>query len=385
MKAVFVESFHGGSHAAFADGWIARSRHTWRLLSLPAERWKWRMRTAALHLAPQLRQLVEGSGEGTGQGKAPFKPDVVVVTALADLAHLRALAGPALAGVPHLLYVHENQLSYPRPPGEPLDRGFAVAHLASLLAADAIAINSRSHRDAFRADLRAFLDEIPPPRPAGVLSRLRRIRVLPPGVDLHGFESRPRIAPGPPAIVWNHRWEEDKRPSAFARTLLKLAERGLDFRLILLGPVDQIRPRPLELIRERLPDRILHDGPARTRHAYVRWLSRAHIAVSTASQENFGYAAVEAMAAGAVPLLPDRLSYPELLPPSLRPHLLYRTDRELLDRLTTWLRDPATHVDPLRAPVMRAARRHDWSRRVPPLDTWLDHQHATHAADLSVR
>jgi glycosyltransferase involved in cell wall biosynthesis len=360
LDVVFVEPFLGGSHAAFAEGWIERSRHRWRLLSLPGERWKWRMRTAAMALGPRLAALDP-------------PPDAVVAAGLMDLAHLRQLAGPAAGRAPHLLYLHENQLSYPRPAREPLDRGFAVAHVASLLAADAVAFNSRAHRDAMRTELRAFLDEVPTPRPRGVLARVspKRTRILPPGVDLTGFPDPAARPPGdPPVIAWNHRWEEDKRPSAFARILLDLAERGLDFRLVLLGPVDQVHPRPLELIRERLAPRILRDGPARTRAEYVAWLARADLAVSVASQENFGYAAVEAMAAGAVPLLPNRLSYPELLTPKLRETLLYGTDRDLRERLAAWLRDPAP-LAPLRRRVMRGAHRHAWDRRVEALDDWV--------------
>ncbi|HHN74909.1 MAG TPA: DUF3524 domain-containing protein, partial [Acidobacteria bacterium] len=106
IDGVFIESFAGGSHEAFADGWLARSRHRWRRLSLPAERWKWRLRAGALALAPRLAALDP-------------PPRVVLATSLLDLAHLRALSGLDRRRRPpaFLLYMHENQLSYPRPPG----------------------------------------------------------------------------------------------------------------------------------------------------------------------------------------------------------------------------------------------------------------------------
>ena len=43
-------------------------------------------------------------------------------------------------------------------------------------------------------------------------------------------------------------------------------------------------------------------------------LSRADWVLSTASHEFFGIAVVEAMLMGCLPWLPDRLSYPELVP-----------------------------------------------------------------------
>ena len=152
IDAVFVESFHGGSHAAFADGWRRHSRHRWRMLRLPAERWQWRMRTAAMVLGPRLADLDP-------------PPGVVVASGLLDLAHLRQLSGldRARRRPPFLLYMHENQLSYPRPPGTPLDRSHAGAHLASWLAADSAAWNSSSHRREAAEGLRAYLEQVPPP------------------------------------------------------------------------------------------------------------------------------------------------------------------------------------------------------------------------------
>jgi len=55
--------------------------------------------------------------------------------------------------------------------------------------------------------------------------------------------------------------------------------------------------------------------------------------VSTAIQENFGIAVVESVLAGCWPLLPNRLSYPELLPDWARPLCLYSSEDELFERL----------------------------------------------------
>ncbi len=357
LRVAFVEPFEDGSHAAFVEGWIARSEHAITVLGLPGERWKWRMRTAAWTLGERLARL------------RPL-PDVVVATSLLDLAHLRVAS--RLARAPFALYFHENQLSYPRPAGEALDRGFAAAHLASLLAADGVAFNSRFHRAAMLADLAAFLDEAPAPAPRRALAIVRRARVLPPGVDLAGFPAPAERPPrDPPRIVWNHRWEEDKRPSAFARVVDALAERGLSFRLILLGTTSQVQPKPLLALRERHAERLDRAVPAATRQEYVAWMARADVAVSTAAQENFGYAAIEAMAAGAVPLLPRRLSYPEIVPRALHEALLYDgTDDALLLRLARWIEAPEEPAA-WRRRVMRAAQAHGWESRAHALDEWV--------------
>lgn len=357
-RVLFLEPFGGGSHARFLNGWKAHSRHRIEVLDLPGERWRWRMRAAGWVL-------------GRRAGRHTPSPEVLVASGLMDLAHARLASG--LRDVPWALYLHENQLSYPRGDGEPLDRGFATAHMASVLAADAVAFNSRFHRRAMGGEMRRFLGEMPAPRPRGVLRRVDRAAVLYPGLDLRGCPDRPRRAPGaPPVILWNHRWEEDKRPGTFARLMLELAEKGVDFRLALLGTTSQVRPRPRELLVDRLASRILVAGPASTAGEYWAWLARADVVVSTAAQENFGYAMLEAMAAGAVPVAPDRLAYPEILGPALaRAGLLCEDDPGIAERLEGLLAHPE-RIAELRPLAVRRARRFAWEHAAGPLDAWVD-------------
>jgi glycosyltransferase involved in cell wall biosynthesis len=54
-----------------------------------------------------------------------------------------------------------------------------------------------------------------------------------------------------------------------------------------------------------------------TRDEYEAVLAAASIVVSTAEQEFFGISVVEAMHAGAFPVLPRGLVYPERIPASL--------------------------------------------------------------------
>jgi glycosyltransferase involved in cell wall biosynthesis len=357
LKVLVLESFYGGSHRAVVEGLVRHSRHRLEVLRLPPNRWKWRLRTAAIHFAQRAAPRVAGF-------------DVVLATGLLDLAHFRALVG---RGCPScLLYLHENQVSYPRPAGEPLDRGFAVAHLASLLAADRVAINSRFHRDELRRGLRDFLARVPEGRPRGVLRAVDRAVVLPPGVETADLVGDPHRPPSSrPVILWNHRREFDKQPEIFFRVMRHLEARGTDFALVLLGETTQALPRPFLAARERFRERILHDGYVPTRRSYASWLRRADIAVSTASQENFGIAAVEAMAAGAYPLLPRRLAYPEVLPRALHGEHLYRGVRDLEGRLRRVLREPARIVSG-RPSRVRAALRYSWEELAGRYDRLLE-------------
>jgi len=49
------------------------------------------------------------------------------------------------------------------------------------------------------------------------------------------------------------------------------------------------------------------------RAGFYNILGRSKVVVSTAIEENFGYAMIEGMTMGALPLMPDRYSYPELV------------------------------------------------------------------------
>jgi hypothetical protein len=51
---------------------------------------------------------------------------------------------------------------------------------------------------------------------------------------------------------------------------------------------------------------------------YWRWLSKADWVLSTAKHEFFGISVVEALFAGCLPWLPEKLSYRELLPDCAR-------------------------------------------------------------------
>ena len=54
-------------------------------------------------------------------------------------------------------------------------------------------------------------------------------------------------------------------------------------------------PKAFVAARDRYGDRIVQYGYAASREAYIAWLKRGFVAVSTAIQENFGIAMVEAM------------------------------------------------------------------------------------------
>jgi glycosyltransferase involved in cell wall biosynthesis len=175
----------------------------------------------------------------------------------------------------------------------------------------------------------------------------------------------------PPLIIWNHRWEFDKNPEAFFETLYTLADRGRAFEVAVLGECFQDQPQCFLAARERLGKRIVHFGFAPAKDDYHRWLQRGHVVVSTARQENFGYAVVEAVRLGCLPLLPRRLSYPEIIPGRFHDLCLYADQADLTARLAHFL-DHRHAFRKETAALQAAMERYAWKRRIPEFDARLE-------------
>jgi glycosyltransferase involved in cell wall biosynthesis len=113
----------------------------------------------------------------------------------------------------------------------------------------------------------------------------------------------------------------------------------------------------------------VHYGYAPDLETYARLLWEADLVVSTAQHEFFGISILEAIYCGCYPLLPRRLSYPELLPEHLHHDHLYHDFDELLERLAWAATHPAAvrgvKLDHLAAPFA-------WEQLAPLYDGLLN-------------
>ncbi|MBI9074158.1 MAG: DUF3524 domain-containing protein [Desulfatibacillum sp.] len=348
MKFLFLEPFFGGSHRDFARGLVEASSHEIHLATLPARFWKWRMRGAALHFIKKIPDL------------SPY--DGIIATDLLSLSDFKALH-PQKAP-PCLVYFHENQITYPLAPGESMDFQFGFTDVTTGLAADSILFNSQTHFDSFFSALPGFINMMPEYNPTWVTQAiLDKSRVIQPGCRFPGGDmvlSQPRE---PPLIIWNHRWEFDKNPESFFQALYALDEKGVDFSVALLGENFQVKPKEFLWARERIPHRIAVFGFVESREEYFQWLSKGLVVVSTANQENFGISVVEAMRYGCLPLLPNRLAYPEVLPREFHASHLYDTQEDLENKLEAILTHPGDYLGN-RQQLSAAMAYHAWENRV---------------------
>jgi glycosyltransferase involved in cell wall biosynthesis len=100
---------------------------------------------------------------------------------------------------------------------------------------------------------------------------------------------------------------------------------------------------------------------------YKRLLWAADVVISTAVHEFFGISILEAIYCQTFPLLPARLSYPELLPDTFYPHCLYKTKSELAAKLRRALRTPQQRKE-YSAALADSVRAYDWGQVAPQYD-----------------
>lgn len=352
MNILIVEPFLTGSHKAWAEEYAKHSSHEVDILGLEGRYWKWRMHGGAVTLA---RYFLEYE----------LDPDLILATDMLDLTTFLALTRERTAGTSVAIYFHENQLSYPwsgddPDPGLKRDVHYGFINYTSALAANAVLFNSAYHLTAFISDLSGLLAAFPDynePESAGEI--LGKSTIIPLGVDLSALDSyRAERDPGsPPLILWNHRWEYDKNADDFFAALSALADEGLEFEVAVLGESFSKYPPIFDEAKKRLGKRIVQFGYAEDPAEYARWLWRADILPVTSNHDFFGASVVQAIHCGCVPLLPDRLAFPEHLPEELKDTYLYSSTEDLIERLRRCIGEHPKPADPA---LREFVGKYDW-------------------------
>lgn len=365
-RVLFLEPWLGGSHRSLSDAWTSRSRHHVEVRGLAPRHWRWRQEASGWELA----RLVAG--------EAP--PDVLVVSDFVDLPRLLGFLPAAWASVPTIAYFHENQLTY-RPSDAraavPEDAHAAFANVLTAVRADHVVLNSSFHRDDLAAAGDRYLRTLPRPSPrAEFAAAMKSAHIVPPAPELEAIP----LGPGGPdggalRVLFPHRLEEDKDPSAFARAVESASRCGAHIEVVLTGGEPE-RARGEALDALALLEAHLVSAGMRDRGEYLELIGTCDVVASTARHEFFGIAVAEAMAAGCAPLLPDRLNYPalvELLPAAEGARALFEDEARLANELVLRAAAPLSDRDPARRATRRAAVMHlDAARCVEALDRIVD-------------
>ncbi|RJQ55400.1 MAG: DUF3524 domain-containing protein [Actinobacteria bacterium] len=350
-EVLLIEPYYGGSHRAFTDGLRRYVPGSYHLLCMPPRKWKWRMRGSALYFAEEL------------QAHPMIGTDVLFCSSFLGLADFKA-AAPAYSAVPSIAYFHENQLTYPVRVEDERDFHFGLTNVTTCLAADVACFNSRYNLESFLEAVERLLAKMPDCRPARLVEGLHsKSRVLAPPIDYSAFDGAGHGTGKVPRILWNHRWEHDKNPEGFFDALYRLAGQDVPFEVSILGERFAGEPAAFAEARERLGRRVVHFGYLPDRAAYAKAVAEADIAVSTANHEFFGMSMLEASYAGCFPLLPRRLSYPEIFPDEF----LYEDERDLVRRLHRLLAET-----PERGRARNIAERYSWERMASEYEALLE-------------
>jgi glycosyltransferase involved in cell wall biosynthesis len=326
LKILVLEPYFGGSHKLFLEGLQHHLPFQFEILSLPARKWKWRMRLAAPYFADQINKL-----------PADKTYDRILCSTFVDVATFRSLVDKRFQQIPFYTYFHENQFAYPVQKEDERDFHFGLTNLTTVLASDRVAFNTRYNLDSFFEGVEELLKICPDMQLDNLIDQIQgKAVILNPGIDFSDFPDPSTCKPNsdnPPIIVWNHRWEHDKGPEYFFETLYDLDANGIDFRLIVLGQSFQRQPDVFAEAKRKLAHKIIHFGYVESRQEYIKLLCKANIVVSTAIHEFYGISVIEAVRADCIPVRPNRLSYPELFPAEY----LYE-DGELFTKLENLLK-----------------------------------------------
>ncbi|WP_238946986.1 tRNA-queuosine alpha-mannosyltransferase domain-containing protein [Seongchinamella unica] len=308
MRVLLLSAYAAQSHRYWQRGLQQMFPHwQWSVLSLPPRHFSWRVRGNPLYWGLAERQALEQNQQ------------LLIATSMVDLATLRGLV-PALAAIPSVLYFHENQFAFPQ---HRQRHGLLEAQMVSLygaLAADTLAFNSAFNRDSFLEGCESLLTRLPDFVPPGIVEGLRnKARVLP--VPLQPMKAeepwgwRPDLSL---RIIWSARFEHDKGGEALYLILQRLEQAELDYQLAVTGQQFRNSPSVFSRIREEFAHRLVQFGFVDAESQYRSLQAGADLVLSTAAHEFQGLAVMEAVAAGCVPVVPDRLAYRELYPEDFR-------------------------------------------------------------------
>tara|TARA_Y100000996_G_scaffold213287_1_gene167549 strand:+ start:4242 stop:5363 length:1122 start_codon:yes stop_codon:yes gene_type:complete len=353
LNILYVEPFYSGSHKQWIDSYKRYSNLNIEILSLPGKKWKWRMHGGAITLAKEYNSIKK-------------RYHLILCSDMLNLPVFKSLCYDNLANSKVVMYFHENQLSYP---WSPLDQDLELKrdlhyhyiNYTSSLISDYNYFNSNYHFNSYIDGLKKYLQKMPDFKNIDTIDLiLQKSDILPIGCNTNKknkYNNKNNI----PVILWNHRWEYDKNPDLFFKILFELAESNFQFKLIVVGEKYSDYPKIFDIAKDRLSNQIIHFGYCEDYQDYIKYLEMAHILPVTSNQDFFGISIVEAVSYGAHPILPKRLSYPELFNYELNPNIFYNNKSELKDKIISSINNLDLLLEKTKILAQNTINKFNWS------------------------
>ena len=305
MKILLLSAYDAMSHAYWRNGLVnAFPEHDWTVLTLPPRYFNWRLRGNSLSWAFGEREALEAGY------------DLLVCTSMTDLSALKGMV-PLLSQIPTLCYFHENQFAYPPSARQNNSVEPLILNIYTALTADQVLFNTAYNRSTFLAGAEKLLKKLPDHVPAAAIERLKNNSAvlpvpLPERVFVNDKDNDRATDDQPLQILWNHRWEYDKSPERLFNAIRLLRQQTDNFTLHVVGQSFRQVPDIFKQAEQEFADVIGCWGYVESGEDYRALLKRCDVVVSTAIHDFQGIAILEGVAAGCIPLVPDRLAYSEL-------------------------------------------------------------------------
>jgi len=361
LKILLIEPYYTGSHKKWANDYRRLSNHNVKILSLKGQFWKWRMHGGAVTLADKFNKI-------------NWKPNLIIATDMLDFTTFLSLTRKKTYNIPAIIYFHENQISYPWSPNDidvkkNRDSHYGFINYSSALSSDHILFNSNYHMNTFVNELNPFLKNFPDHNELDSINIIKRkSKTLHLGLDLKRFDLKKIKKKEKPSILWNHRWEYDKNPELFFSILEKVKNEGYKFNLIVIGENFSQSPKIFDRAKKDFKDELIHWGYAKTFELYAELLWRADILPVTSNQEFFGISVMEAIYCGNWPILPNRLTYPELLPEVNHKENIYQDEKDLYKKIINAI----VNIENIRKTKLSSiASKFSWDIMVPVYDDFF--------------
>jgi len=361
LKILLIEPYYTGSHKKWANDYRRLSNHNVKILSLKGQFWKWRMHGGAVTLANKFNKI-------------NWRPNLIIATDMLDFTTFLSLTRKKTYNIPAIIYFHENQISYPWSPNDidvkkNRDSHYGFINYSSALSSDHILFNSNYHMNTFMNELNPFLKNFPDHNELDSINIIKRkSKTLHLGLDLKRFDLKKIKKKEKPSILWNHRWEYDKNPELFFSILEKVKNEGYKFNLIVIGENFSQSPEIFDRAKKNFKDELIHWGYAKTFELYAELLWRADILPVTSNQEFFGISVMEAIYCGNWPILPNRLTYPELLPEVNHKENIYQDEKDLYKKIINAI----VNIENIRRTKLSSiASKFSWDIMVPVYDDFF--------------
>jgi len=331
MNILYVEPYYSGSHKSWIDQYSNVSSHSIKILSLPGNKWKWRIHGGAITLAEKLNSK-------------NFCLDLIICSDFVNLPVFKSLLNEKYKNLPIVMYFHENQITYPWSPHDKdkelkRDLHYHFINYSSSLVSDFNYFNSNYHFISYINGLKKYLKKMPDFNNFNTIDSItRKSKVLNIGCDLDKFNKyKCNRDNSIPIILWNHRWEFDKNPDDFFNILFEIKKDEIEFKLVVLGEKFENYPLIFDKAKDKLKDNILAFDYVDSFSTYAKWLWKCDILPVTSNQDFFGISIIEASFCNTIPILPNRLSYPEIFDKKSNSNIFYENNELLKNKLKRYL------------------------------------------------